>query len=87
MNEIDQLRLELAEARNQLEKYRQLEWTCYEALGYSEPTNDALPFLISKEREDRIGLEKQLKSALDSLTRFQRQCEYMVALCKNSESR
>lgn len=87
MNEIDQLRLELAEARNQLEKYRQLEWTCYEALGYSEPTNDALPFLIFKEREDRIGLEKQLKSALDSLTRFQRQCEYMVALCKNSESR
>lgn len=85
MNEIDQLRLELAGANAQIETYRLREFACYQALGYSQPTNDALPFLISKEREDRIGLEKQLKSALDKLDAAERALKVAEQHCADRD--
>lgn len=59
------LRQQLAGANAEIEKYRLREWACYQALGYSEPTNQALPHLI----ESMMGLKARLQDSLAAIER------------------
>lgn len=52
MTEIEQLQQQLAGANAKIEEYRLREFACYQALGYSQPTNDALPHLIELMKHD-----------------------------------